>query len=420
MANRSALISGASIAGPVLAFWLAEAGWDVTVVERADRLRDSGYPVDIRGTAIDVVERMGLHDQITAQHYRHGPITLLTTGGRRLSTLDMGRLLNDPEHGDVEITRGVLSEILYRAGRDRVDYVFGDSITRLAQTDSGVDVTFEHHPSQTFDVVIGADGIHSNVRALAFGDESRFIRNLGPYVAIWSLPAEMFASGAGFMYSHPGRTAIVGRLGDGVAARAFLTFVHPDPGTVDRYNTDEIRRAFRDAFAEDRWRTAEIIDTLPAADDLYFDTVSQIRMDRWSTERVALVGDAAYAPAFLSGQGTSIAIAGAYVLAGELVRHDRPEAAFAAYEHRLRDYVEKNQDLALRTDSTVIARTKGQLLLRNLTLSAVPWLQRLGLGHLLQTNLRAAATDLALSSHDLQRSAAVGAAGRGPRRLKGR
>lgn len=173
---------------------------------------------------------------------------------------------------------------------------------------------------------------------------------------------------------------------------------------MNRHDVDAIVRTVREAFAEDRWRTNELIDTLATADDVYFDTVSQVRMDRWSKGRVALVGDAAYAPAFLSGQGTSIAIAGAYVLASELVGHDRPEPAFAAYERRLRDYVERNQELALRDDSTVISRTSQQLRRRNLKLFLVPWLQRLGLAHLLQTHLRTAATDLSLSRTDLRRS----------------
>lgn len=405
MTTRSALISGASIAGPTLAFWLAEAGWDVTVVERAERLRTSGYPVDIRGAAVNVVHRMGIGDRIAAEHYRHVPVALLSPGGRRLTTLDIGLLANDPASGDVEITRGVLSEILYRASRDRVDYVFGDSITSLTQTDAGVEVTFDHRRPDTFDVVIGADGIHSNVRGLAFGDESQFIRHLGPYALIWDLPADMFTPGTGFMYSHAGRSALVECPANEPTARGFLAFVHPEPGTVNRHDTDEIIRTLRDVFAEDRWRTAEIIDTLPRADDIYFDTVSQIRMEgSWSCGRVALVGDAAYAPAFLSGQGSSIAIAGAYVLASELVRHERPEPAFAAYERRLRDYVERNQNLALRTDSSVLSRTKGQLWRRNIKLCAVPWLQRLGLTRLLQTQLRSAADDLSLSSQDLQRS----------------
>ncbi len=404
MTTRSALISGASIAGPVLAFWLSEAGWDVTVVERAERLRTSGYPVDVRGTAVDVVRRMGLYGKISAARHRHVPVELLSPRGRRLCTLDYGNLLSSSGSADVELSRGTLSEILYRTTADRVAYVFGDSITAVTQTDAGVDVTFRHRRPQTFDVVIGADGIHSNVRKLTFGEEDQFVRHLGPYVAVWDLPTDMFTPGTGFLYSHPGRTAIVERPADGGAALAFLTFVHPVPGTVNRHETDPILAALHDAFADDRWRTAEVIDTLLRADDVYFDAASQVRMDSWSSGRVALVGDAAYAPAFLSGQGTSIAIVGAYVLASELVQHDRPEPAFAAYERRLRDYVEKNQNLALRTDGTVLSRTSGQLLRRNIKLCFVPWLQRLGLAHLLQTELRAAATDLSLSHQDLQRT----------------
>lgn len=404
MNPRSALISGASIAGPVLAFWLAEAGWDVTVVERADQLRTSGYPVDIRGTATDVIHRMGLHDEIAATRYRHVPLALLSPGGRRLSTLDFGSLLNDEASGDVEIARGALSEILYAASRGRVTYRFGDSIASMAQSDTGVDVIFHHGRPGTFDIVIGADGIHSNVRRLILGAEEQYIRHLGLYAAIWDLPTDMFDPGTGFMYSHAGRTAMVERLADGGPARAFLAFTHPNPGTVDRHDLGDIQTAARQAFSEDRWRTTEIIDTLPNADDLYFDTASQVRMDRWSVGRIALVGDAAYAPAFLSGQGTSIAIAGAYLLASELARTDDPVTAFASYERRLRPYVAANQNLALRTDTTVISRTQGQLLRRNLTLCAVPWIQRFGLGHLLRTSLREAATDLSLTTHDLQRS----------------
>lgn len=388
----------------MLAFWLSEAGWDVTVIERADRLRPGGYPVDIRGTAIDVIRRMGLYEEISAERYRHVPVQLLAPPGCRLSTLDYGNLLSAAGSGDVEIARGALSEILYRSNADRVAYVFGDSITTVTQTDTGVDVTFGHRRAQTFDVVIGADGIHSNVRKLAFGEEARFVRHLGPYVAVWDLPTDMFVPATGFLYSHPGRTVVVERPDDGSPARAFLTFVHPAPGTVNRSDTDQIVAALHGAFAGDRWRTNDVLQTLPHADEIYFDTVSQVRMDCWSSGDVALVGDAAYSSAFLSGQGTSIAIAGAYVLASELAQHDRPGPAFAAYERRLREYVEKNQNLALRTDSTVLSRTTGQLLRRNIKLCLVPVLQRLGLIHLLQAELQTAATELSLLPQDLQRS----------------
>ncbi|KUI35572.1 FAD-dependent monooxygenase [Mycobacterium sp. GA-2829] len=396
MTTRSALISGASIAGPVLAYWLSDAGWDVTVVERADRLRTSGYPVDVRGTAVDVIRRMGLYDRVAAQRYRHVPVRLLSPAGHRLCTLDYGNLLASSDTADVELPRGALTSILHGATADRVEYVFGDTITDLSSDDDGVDVTFARRRAERFDVVIGADGIHSTARELVFGDEVRYLHHLGPYAAVWDLPTDMFDPGAGFFYSHPGRTVLVERPSDGGAARAFLTFIHPEPGTVDPRDRAEIVAALHDAFADDRWRTAEIIDTATAVDDVYFDTVSQVRMDRWHCGRVALVGDAAYAPSFLSGQGTSIAVSGAYVLASELAAHDRPQQAFAAYQQRMRAHVERNQALALRTDGTVLVRTRAQLLLRNIKLCAVPLLQRLGLVGLLQRGLRGATTDLTL------------------------
>lgn len=399
--TRTAVISGASIAGPVLAFWLAEAGWRVTVVERADRLRTSGYPVDVRGAAVDVVTRMGLHERLVEHRYRHMPVALLSPRGHRLCTLDYGNLLGSSGEGDVELSRGELSEVLHRATADRVDYVFSESITALRELDSRIEVSFEHRPAEVADVVIGADGIHSNVRALAFGPEDRFLRHLGPYVAVWDLPDDAFAPGAGYFYSHPGRTVLVERPSDGAPGRAFATFVHPAPGTIDRRDSVAVIDAFRDAFSEDRWRTGEIIDTMADSGDVYVDTVSQVRMPRWSSGRVALVGDAAYAPAFLSGQGTSIAIAGAYVLASELAANERPQDAFAAYELRMRDFVTRNQDLALRTDGTVLVRTRGQLVRRNVKLCAVPWLHRLGVLGVLQAPLRSAATSLALRDHDL-------------------
>ena len=404
MTTRSALISGAGIAGPVLAFWLAEAGWDVTVVERAEQLRTSGYPIDIRGAAIEVVERMGLSAQIAAHRYRHIPVEVLTPGGRRLCRLDLGSLANDADAGDIEITRGELTRILFDASADRAEYLFGDSITTLTDSGDGVEVTFSRHGHRRFDVVIGTDGIHSKVRALAFGPDASYLRHLGAYVGIWDIDNEMFSPATGYLYSHPGRTLMVERRPDGGATRAYLTFVHPAPGAVNRHDTDEIVAQMRRAFAGDRWCTAEVIDTLLDAEDVYFDTVSQVRMDRWSRGRVALVGDAAYAPAFLSGQGTSIAITGAYVLACELARHTDPEPAFGIYERRMRDHVRRNQELALRNDSMVLPRTRRQLLRRNSMVVLRPWLQRLGIDRWLRAELRAAATELTLSPQDLRRS----------------
>jgi 2-polyprenyl-6-methoxyphenol hydroxylase-like FAD-dependent oxidoreductase len=339
------LISGASVAGPALAYWLNRHGFTTTVVERAAQLRGGGYAVDFRGSVhLDVLAKMGILDQIRAEQTHLSRTTYVDGDGEPVADMPAEIFA-----GDVEILRGDLGRILFEATKGGTEYLFGDSITALDERADGVHVTFEHAPPRRFDLVIGADGLHSNVRRLAFGREAQFIRHLGPYAAIWDLPEtdDMFASGEGFVYSHSGRSVMVERGADGAPARAFLTFSHSAPGTVNRNDTDEVVETVRSVFAEDRWRSGEIIDTLTDAGDFYFDTISQIRMDHWSAGRVALVGDAAYAPAFLSGRSSSNAIYGAFVLATELAGADRPQDAFAAYEHRLRDCVERGQDLAL-------------------------------------------------------------------------
>ncbi|MGE2730941.1 FAD-dependent monooxygenase [Mycolicibacterium vaccae] len=402
MPSRRAVISGAGIAGPVAAFWLSSAGWEVTVVERAQRFRPDGYPVDVRGTASEVLRRMGVYDAVSAQRYRHVPLDVLAPSGRRLYTVDFGNAFSSSGNRDVEIARGSLAEILLQADAGRVDYVFGDSITAVTQSGRGVDIEFARSPSRKADVLIGADGIHSNVRALTFGAEAGFVHHLGSYVAVWDLTSEMFPPGSGVLYSHAGRTLVLERPAGGVATRVFLTFHDPGSDIRDVHDAEQVHAVLRTAFAQDRWQTLRIVDTLPEAANVYFDAVSQVRMASWSRGRVAVVGDAAYAPAFLSGQGTSLAIAGAYVLAGELARHARPETAFAAYRHRMAGYVARNQRLALR-DSAVLCRNEIQLWRRNAILRSVPWLQRLGLMHAVQRPLRAAANDLTLSTPDPRR-----------------
>ena len=393
-----ALISGASIAGPTLAHWLSRAGWAVTVVERAPRVRDGGYPIDVRGAAAEVTRRMGIHDAIRAARTRNKATRIVAPSGRPIATFAFGEVIANVNPVDVELPRGELTRILYDLTRDAAEWVFDDSIATLAPHDDRVDVTFRSGRPRSFDVVIGADGIHSTTRRLAFGPEERFIRHLGPCCAIYDLAEPPIEPDAAEMYSRPGGTMLVAREGDG-PARAFLAFVTDDPGGVDVHDRAAAGRLAERAFAGARWPLApRLVAGLGEAGDLYFDTVSQIRMPRWSTGRVALTGDAAFAPSFLSGQGTSIALTGAYTLAAELAAapHD-PVAAFRAYENRLRPFVERNQALALRSDSAVLPRTAHRLRVRNLKMRAAPWLQRLGLLKLLTgAELRATTNDFVL------------------------
>src|SRR6185437_4036759 len=186
MAQRAVLISGASVAGPALAYWLRRYGFRPTIVERSPALRSGGQAIDLRGSARMVVERMGLLEDIRQAHTGTRGMSVVNSAGKRMAS--MASDLMDGSGGlvaEIEILRGDLVRILYEATHDEVEYLFDDSITSISQGDAGAQVTFERGAPRRFDIVIGADGLHSNVRRLAFGEESRFIQDMGCYVAIF-------------------------------------------------------------------------------------------------------------------------------------------------------------------------------------------------------------------------------------------
>ncbi|MHA6617438.1 FAD-dependent monooxygenase [Pseudonocardia sp. DLS-67] len=324
------LVSGASIAGPALAFWLQRYGARVTVVEKAPVLRPGGQAVDVKGDVHrTVLERMGILDELRALETGGTDQTIVDATGRALAVLP-----GEFTGGELEIRRGDLSAILYAHTRDTCEYVFGDAVTSLTETASGVHVTFERGTPRTFDVVVGADGIHSGVRRLAFGPEERFVRHLGHYYALVELPdGHPFAGDPAVMFNEPGRMAAVG----GPKSPAFFVFAS-EPLSYDRYAVDEQRQLVLDAFAGGGWRLPELLEQVRVAPDVYVDSISRTEMDHYAAGRVVLTGDAAYGNT-LGGFGTGLALVAGYVLAGELALaagdHRR---AFRAYEERFRPY----------------------------------------------------------------------------------
>ncbi len=345
--RRSVLISGASIAGPALAFWLDHYGFDVTVVERAPTIRTGGYPIDVRGTAIDVVERMGLLPQIRAAHIASRAMTFVDRASMVIGSVPIYEAICSDTERDVELPRGTLTTLLHDATRNgNIDYCFNDSIDTLRDDGKGVDIGFASGRQARYDIVIGADGLHSRTRRLVFGPEAPFNHSLGFCFNLFSMPNDKGLSHGGVVHAEPGRTAAIWAVQDSPRVFGFLAFATDEaPVSTSRDAEEQIRRT-RAAFAGMGWEVPRLLDAMAQADDLYFDSVSQIRMPHWSKGRVALVGDAAFAPSFRSGQGTSLALVGAYVLAGELATRDDPQDAFAAYERIARPFVEANQALA--------------------------------------------------------------------------
>jgi 2-polyprenyl-6-methoxyphenol hydroxylase-like FAD-dependent oxidoreductase len=373
MEQKDVLISGASVAGPALAFWLARRGFRPVVVERFGQLRGGGYAVDFRGRVhLGVLERMGLLEEVRARQTHLRAIRYVDGDGKTVASMPPVFFA-----GDVEILRGDLAAVLYRATRDDTEYIFGDSVTGLTQDDGGVHVTFERAAPRTFDLVIGADGVHSNVRRLAFGPEGQFARDLGLFVSVFTVPDVAGPDRAGQLHGVPGRTAGLFPAAD--PDRATAQFYFTAPGLRwDPRDADGQRQILAEAFAGLGWQVPRLLAEMPAAPDFYFDTTSQVRMDTWSAGRVALIGDAGYA-AGPGGNGTGNAVVAAYILAGELAAGQGHRAAFARYEQRLRPYVEGGQKQAAGSEAFLAPPTWKKIRQRNRFLKVLPYLPVSGL-----------------------------------------
>jgi len=362
--RRKVLISGASIAGPTLAFWLNRYGFAVTVVEKAASLRSGGYPIDVRGTALEVVRRMGILPRLQDVHVDSRRITFLDGDGGKVASVDPHAVAGSVAGEDLEVRRGDLTDALYTSVRDDVEFVFNDSIDTLDQSAHGVDVTFRGGSSRTFDMVFGADGLHSRTREFLFGPEEQFHRYLGYCFAGFTMRNTFGLSHEVMMWNTPGRAAALYAVGDNDEVHAFLNFARPEPPFGAFRDPQAQRDLVAEVFADAGWEVPGMITALRDADDLFFDVVSQIRMPRWSSGRVALVGDAAYAPSFLTGQGSSLALVGAYMLAASLADRDAAEG-FAAYEHDTRAFVTLNQDQIGEGDAALFPTTSRALEQRN-------------------------------------------------------
>lgn len=344
MHDKTVLISGASIAGPALAYWLRHRGYTPTIVERAPAPRPGGQTVDLRGAGRTVVERMGLLPAARDVSVDERGFAHVDRRGRRVAEVPADAFGGEGMVAEIEVLRGDLAALFHDATREDTEYLLGDSVAALDEDAGGVTVRFTSGTERRFGLVVGADGLHSGIRALAFGPEEFHVRPLNLAMAFFTVPDRYDLDNWFSMLAVPG--GVVGMRPDRVPGRAkALLAMHTDV-PVHRLCRSEQQAMLRGALADAGWVAPQVLADMAASPDFYIESIGQVRMGSWSRGRVVLIGDAAAAPSPLTGLGTSLALVGAYVLAGELAAAggDHPRA-FAAYEERMRPYVTQAQKL---------------------------------------------------------------------------
>lgn len=360
------LISGAGIAGLTCALELARRGHDVTVVEYADHFRLEGTPVDIRGEAIETVDRMELLESIRAHRLQMSETSrFVDADGTPVARVPLA----DSGSDDIEILREDLVRILADALPDTVTIRFGDSIQTLTDDGDDVGVRFESGHTGRYDLVLGADGQHSVVRGLVFGPEQDSARHLGVYFALANLPGDAWAQHANSIYNVPDRLAgIFQYKSKTVAVFQFRS----EPLDYDHHDLQAQKRILVDTFADhSSWKIPQLLDAARADPEFFFDGATQIQLPCWHRGRVALIGDAGYCPAFLSGRGTSLALTGSHILAQELASNaDNHTAAFERYEARQRPHVTFAQATVDRGRDHLLPGTWAEIAARNTRLQS--------------------------------------------------
>ncbi|KUL48354.1 FAD-binding monooxygenase [Streptomyces sp. NRRL F-4489] len=346
MGKKNILICGAGIAGPALAYWLREGGFAVTIVERAPEPRPGGQTVDLRGAGRTVIERMGLMDRARAESVDQRGLALVDASGRVTARLPADSFGGEGIVSEIEILRGDLARLLYEATLPDTEYLFDDTVTGIDQDADAVTVTFEKAAPRRFGLVIGADGPHSVVRSLAFGPERDFVHPIGLHTAWFTAFDGLDLDGWFLMHNAPGglvASARPGRLPGEI--KAGFSFRSP-PLAYDRRDTAAQQELLARHFAHVGWEAPRLLRSMRTAPDFFLDSMGQVRLDSWSRGRVALLGDAGYCATPLTGLGTSLALVGAYVLAGELAAAGGDHGiAFRRYDTVLRPYVRQAQQL---------------------------------------------------------------------------
>ena len=362
-------INGAGVAGPTLAYWLREYGHEPVLFERAAAPRKGGYLVDFWGLGYEIADRMGLIPGLRRRGYEMEWMRMMDSDGRETARIDLAPMRDALEGRFISIPRVDLAAALLGAC-DGIPAHFGVHVTGIDQDGNGVTATFSDGREERFDLLFGADGLHSGVRELAFGQQERFERFLDCYIAAIRLHGYPHRDELTYV-SHTMLERQAARVSlDRDETLVLLVFradlIDGDPAE------DQQKAALRRAYGDMGWEVPELLDAIDQAEDVFIDRISQIFVPSWTAGRVGLLGDAAACPSLLAGEGTGLAMLEAFVLAGELHRAGSDFArAFAAYDERLRSFVTAKQKGALPFRGFFAPRTVLGLSVRNVAVHAM-------------------------------------------------
>lgn len=366
MINKNILISGAGIAGTTLAFWLKKFGFNPTIIEIAPKLREGGYAIDFMGAGYDVAVKMGIVDELKKTDIDFSTLKLVDTNDKEKGSMNYKKIKNNMNGRAMTLLRSDLAKTIYNSLDEQIEIIFGDTIKRIEENEKEVLVDFKSAASRSFDLVIGADGLHSTVRKLIFGDESNFKKDLGYFTSSYTINDFSIGNNAFSMYNFPGHQVAI-YSNEKNQTTTFFIFSSPEKLTCQHPDIKKQKEILKDEFENGGWKCSQLLAALDTTKDFYFDSVSQINMDTWSKGRVTLAGDAGYCPSLLSGKGSTLAMVGAYILAGELKEADGDyKHAFEAYEKLFKPFMEKKQKSAQSFSKSFVPKSYFGIWLRNL------------------------------------------------------